>query len=81
MNKRNEMLSKISEEIFNTSPTHENYQKMFEARKKYESMSKLGKLVYGQEEAQELAAQQLQQKMSFDDFKRQLTVKDLSKEM
>lgn len=74
--KTGERIINLRERQFQNRPTKESYENLLKAEKK----SKEAKEVYGQLKefrAQKLAAQQVQQKMSFDDFKKQLTVKDL----
>ena len=76
MEKTNERIVNLRERQFQNRPTKESYEKLLKAEKK----SKEAKKVYGllkDIRAQDKAAKQVQQKMDFDEFKKQLTVKDL----
>lgn len=76
MEKTGERIVNLRERQFQNRPTKESYEKMLKA----EDSVKRAKEVYSQlqnRRAQDRAAQQVKQKMDFDDFKKQLTVKDL----
>ena len=80
LEKTSKRIDDLNERKFHNKPTQQNYENMLSDKK----LTAKIKEVYSQLQnvrAQAKATQQVQQKMSFNDFKNQLTVKALPKPM
>lgn len=76
MEKTHKRIVDLRERQFHNRPTKESYKNLLRAEHKV----KHSKQIYGllkDIRAKKLATQQVKQKMDFDEFKKQLTVKDL----
>ena len=66
---------------FQNQPSEKSFENLQKATKGQKQIKQTFTELQSYREARDKAAQQVQQKMSFDDFKKQLTIKDLPKEM